>query len=113
MNIYFIRHRPTGKFMPLKISKHSTRGWSCWVPSNEPLPYGDGTAGYKPDIPRPFFSRGAAEKALKAWLKGMFISQHGYENDTLILVAPPIERRREDMEIIEYSLVETGQCNAS
>jgi len=86
-------------------------GWSYWIPG--PVPDGfDGCDGFDKN-PRIFFTLQSARNALTAWLRGLQREKKHYthifdgpdEYAELIVEAPPLERKREDMAIVELELV--------
>ena len=105
MEVYSIRHIPTGRFMPYRMHRSYTRGWSYWGPL-QPHEY-DG-------MPRIFFTRRAAINALSMWLHGV------WKNDTTcsgeygedisvetVPFAPAQPRHRNEMEIVVMELIDT------
>lgn len=107
MNLYAIRHRPTGKMMPARMFKQSGAGWSWWEPDeNRP--------GYLPhdQNPRLFYTKQSAQNALSQWLRGPLakrtVSMHtsysdfGDEESVIVTRAEPATRVRGDMEIVAY-----------
>lgn len=99
MTIYAIRHKPTGNYI---LQRNRVSGGTF----EEPLPW----TGKR--HPRFFPNPTNAKKALTAWLKGAWeesYSKH-WETGELEYEGPcPIvrpERRREDMEIVEFKVEE-------
>lgn len=112
MEVFAIKHKPTGEYMPARMSRTSSRGWSHWVPGPAPDGWG-GCDGYDKN-PRVFFTLQSARNALTAWLKGMHNCSRGTTSGTwdsppesyevIEIAAPPVERKREDMEIVTLEL---------
>lgn len=107
-SVFAIRHIPTQEFMPCRMNKGHT-GWSYWSPGNQDDPPYDRN-------PRLFFSRQSATNALTMWLQGVwkrdrFVSYSYFgeaeSSDDLTVNTPPIPRKREEMEIVEFKLMET------
>jgi hypothetical protein len=105
MIVYAIRHKPTGKFMPMHMpgSSSGSRGWSHWVPEHQ-----QGNP-----MPRMWDSHQRAARALTAWLEGVFTyvenhyGEYGCEIEmNLEPTKPLIERKREDMEVVQMFLNE-------
>lgn len=119
MRAYAIRHKPTGKFMPTRMYRTASGGWSHWLPLADGQVAPDGWYGCDgfDKSPRLFFSPIGARNALTAWLSGVHATetedQGNYEMPEMVRVtkvqAPPVARRREDMEIVAYELREVGQ----
>lgn len=114
MNVYAIKHKPTGAYMPARMFRASNHGWSYWVPG--PAPSGwSGLDGYDKN-PRIFFTLQAARNSLTAWLQGPWKRVTGTDGDwetgyfdvdlgpapTDAQGLPP--RVREDMEIVVLEL---------
>lgn len=93
MRLFFIRHIPSGKYIPLPKGRK-----------------GRGGSHVEPDIPehaRIFRSERSAKITLNAWLKGKWVvDRHGYEEDydEDIRIIPQPHRVAADMEIIERSI---------
>lgn len=112
MNVYVIKHKPSGTYMPSRIGR-SGRGWSHWNPGHIDPELGPEI--YYDQNPRIFFTLQSARNALSAWLQGAWERQIGkegdwetgyYEVDTGPAPTEPlVERHREDMEIIGLELV--------
>jgi hypothetical protein len=108
MKVFAIRHKPTGEFMPTRMSRNGFGGWSWW---REPA-YG------KPFDPTPrlFPSKQGAQNALTAWMQGRWVTitvhSGGWESpeETRVPVPEKTEtpRVREDMEIVELALTGPG-----
>ena len=99
MIVYAIKHTPTGKFMPLKMTRSGARGWSNWNP---------GVRDGFDTTPRIFKDHASASKALGSWLLG----QHAYEYtqtiddcDSCIVINYQPTRKREDMVIVTMTLI--------
>lgn len=106
-SVFAIRHIPTQEFMPCRMNKGHT-GWSYWSPGNRGDPPYDRN-------PRLFFSRKSATNALTMWLQGVWKRDQGTSHDwegipdgydELTSNTPPIPRNREEMEIVEFKLME-------
>ena len=93
MQIFAIRHKPTGKFIPSKMSRNGgSRGWSHWSPGIR-----DGFG----DAPRIFDSEIKAKRALSAWLRGEYeVNDYDYGHYRNTLKQPKGQRNVEDMEIV-------------
>lgn len=95
MKYYAIREKSTGFFLPQKI-KGSCRGYTFEVPKAK-------------CVPRLFMSRLGACAALRAWVQGewyrKFSTSWEGETDEGIEVKPVLNRRVEDMEVIEINLI--------
>lgn len=99
MRLFFIRHIPSGKYLPMPTGRN-----------------GRGGSHVEPDIPehaRIFRSQRSAKITLNAWLKGKWIAERGYDPGTPdrgdeyyedIHIVPQPERNAADMEIIERSI---------
>lgn len=104
--VYAIRHKPTESYMPARMFKQSGAGWSYW----EPTDVGNklGLLGVDRN-PRLFFSHAAAALAANAWLRGQWECGYGVDGERLSPRpgAPDgPERRAEDIEIVEFKLME-------
>ena len=108
-----IRHKPTGKWMPVRMFKSGGgRGWSHWTPD-------DARQGYDgfDKNPRLFFKKVAAQRALNAWLAGAWEARMTGGGDIFdppepgspAPYKPQVERKSEDMEIVEFSLREMSR----
>lgn len=106
MFVYGIRHKPTGNFMPVPSGRNRS-GSSYWEPfenSNE--------------LPRLFSAKLNARVALAQWLRGQHKPIDSIERDELsgkaYLIRGSVEviavasRKAEDMEIVEFTVAETG-----
>jgi hypothetical protein len=113
MKVWSIRHKPTGAWMPSRM--YRSGGWSYWNPGYAHPEYGV----EKPfdQNPRIFFTLQSARNSLTAWMQGQWESRQvttvdwegipdGY--DDLTTNEPPVERKREDMEIVELELTGGG-----
>ena len=113
MQIYTIRHIPTGALMPARMFRTTYRGWTYWEPT------GAAGLGGEPGIPRFFPTRRAASVALTAWIKGPHTAHQELESESWELpeqytvsygtVATPaaIPRIRTEMEIVTFNLIES------
>jgi hypothetical protein len=107
LEVYIIRHKPTGDVMPERMHRSARRGWSNWEPSQ--------ITRCKIQ-PRIFFTHGAAVRALSAWLMGVWYRSGGWssgspdnppEYDEYVDIKKPLNPRvKEDMEIVELFLEE-------
>lgn len=93
---YAVRHKPSGLFIP-RLETGKRRGGSHLEPSNE-------------REPRLFFNRISVRAFLSNWLQGK-MEMHNYqdwnsEHDCYTKVIPQPHRKKEDMEIVEFDLVE-------
>lgn len=112
--VYAIQHLPTGKFMPTRMFRSGTRGWSTWIPQDNPPERWKGYDGFDKN-PRLFFSKASVQRALTAWLCGV----HTFEDNTytdwegipdggydIVVNVPPFPRVREEMAIVEFTLTQ-------
>jgi hypothetical protein len=95
--VYFIRHKPTGYYLP-EPTGFGGRGGSHTEPAD-------------PEVTRPrlFRSRRAATNALGQWLRGKHVrwfcvDQFTGEYDEGVDIKPVSSRKAEDMEIAESTL---------
>lgn len=102
MRRYAIRHKPTGDYMP---QLNNQKGYS----STGPMIAG-GDLG-----PRLFISRRRAQMALNAWLRGEWIRVYTMHSDMMdytsedidrMKIEPRPNRKKEDMEIVCFNLIE-------
>lgn len=106
MEVFAVRHKPTGKWMPNRMFRTSLRGGSYWNPTSTAeidRPYDTN--------PRLFFSLQGARNALTMWLQGEWRNtqtQGTYfeppEDAGPAPFNPPTPRKREDMEIVTLTL---------
>jgi hypothetical protein len=107
MDVYAIRHKPSGEFMPVRMSRTSRGGWSYWrEPGNTPY---DAT-------PRLFPTKQGAINALSSWMQGRWVHEYtggsfecpddGYYET--VPEEPKSPRVREGMEIVELALTGPG-----
>lgn len=98
MKRWFIRHNPTGHYLPEPHGR-AGRGGSFTEP--------------KPDdnLARMFTSKMGAQRALSAWLKGKYYCNRGrgsyedpYDCYEEIEIEPQPHRIKEDMEVIEVEI---------
>lgn len=68
MKVYAIKHKPTGEWMPARMSRVGRGGWSWWVPG--PPVDGLASCGGFDKNPRVFFTRASAVRAVAQWLRG-------------------------------------------
>ena len=97
MFVYAIRQKSTGLFIP-RLEPSKRRGGSFLEPSDE-------------REPRFFPSKISARNTLSNWLKGHHVTKYmeydgGEESYTDTVFQP--HRKKEDMEIVEFELVEKG-----
>lgn len=100
MKLYFIKHKPTGYYLPEPVGRMG-RGGS----HTEPDPDSNNARIFR--TPR------AAKNALTAWLRGKVVAHRGMSSggpdfyaeyyEDLELVPVP-SRKREEMEIVELEL---------
>lgn len=103
-NIFYIRHKPTGNFMPVM------KGPSYWDPVNHYYPPNHVNCA------RAFYSKRSATATLTQWLRGehkplVEAEQDGWNGPSYQVtvgteVVPVAGRNRDDMEIVEYKLTE-------
>lgn len=98
MNVYAVKHIPTGLFMP---QRNQARGSSNWTPG---LPDSDHETTHM----RIFPTMQAARCAMHSWLRGRVqVSRGGYgedyEEDMKIIKDPT--RRKQDVEVMIFTLV--------
>lgn len=97
-NFWVIRHIPTQKLMPARMSRSGGRGWSHWDPL-DPDYAGFGNA------PRLFDDKRAAENAKTVWLQGAYAwSQPRDPQDEPRLKAGKRDRKPEDVEVVPVTL---------
>lgn len=110
MKVYAIKHKPTGQWMPARMTRTSSRGWSHWSPGYVHPVYGES----KPHDPSPriFFTLQSARNALTMWLQGTWEVKHypgshfePPEDGSPEPNTPPAPRSRDDMGIVELDLV--------
>lgn len=97
MNVYALRKKGTDKYLPMR---RKNRGYSHDEPTDQ-----------KP--PRLHFTLKSAQNTLTAWLMGCWQNEtttSGYFGEDVdvypVPMAPPTERKREDMEIVKFDLTE-------
>lgn len=98
MKAYAVRHKPSGMFIP-RLETGKRRGGSYLEPTND-------------REPRLFFNRLSARAFLSNWLQGIMKSKE-YQDmsgdwDVVTEVIPQPHRHKEDMEIVEFNLVEVS-----
>lgn len=103
--IYFaLRHKPTQKLMPARMTKAGRAGWSWWDPTDPD------NSGVGPQ-PRLFTTPVAVKNAAAMWLKGTARSvtstdwESGHTEIEGITFDRVKARKREDLEMVEYELV--------
>lgn len=99
MRAFAVRHKPSGLFIP-KLKTGARRGGSHLEPSND-------------REPRLFHNHLAARAFLSNWLQGIFkehtyTDYNGYPESSLKIEKQP-HRKKEDMEIVEFDLIEVTQ----
>lgn len=105
--VFAIRHKPTGRFMPIRMFRTSSRGFSYWEPT-ETRP------GYLPydRNPRLFYSRQSAINAITMWSMGQWenaptaCGPFDEPERELAPMQPDVDRRRDDLEIVEFHLTQ-------
>jgi len=102
---YVIRHKETGNYMPQKMFRTATGGYSFWEPTNAG---GMGGVGFPAIIPRLFTNKQSAQTAITYWLKGNAEKMRDYDGEFegLAYNPPVISRKREDLEVITVTLRE-------
>lgn len=109
MITYAIRHKPTGKFMPCRMTRCGFGGWSWWTPTGKDQPFDTN--------PRIFYTPQSARNALTMWLQGAWRLDERTESESwelpstytvreLVPDEPPAPRSRDDMEIVTFDLTE-------
>lgn len=98
---YAIKHKPTGMYLPEVIN--SGRGYTYTQPASLAV-----------RIPRLFLSQRGTEQALRAWLQGEWHVHRrrrtdlpdpfGDYDEELEIQVPRVERRAEDMDIVQIML---------
>jgi hypothetical protein len=109
MKLFGIRHKPSQRMMPAIRGRGST-GLNFHLDDFEKE-----FAKHKlRKEPRLFASRTAVNLALRAWLKGEWKEESSvsgldgeYDVYTVPPAKPPADRKAEEMEIVEFDLVET------
>ena len=96
LNLFAIRHRPTGRFLPQPQGRGG-RGFT----HVEPREY----TGEPHTIPRLFPSRKNAHLALKEWCKGKMYRDASMDGDEDFERRPVKGRNFSDMEIIPMALI--------
>lgn len=90
MQMYIIKHRATGKIMPLM---KRNRGYSHWNPS---IP--DKTVYSQTEIPRLLLTRKQAERVIHGWYNCPN-SRNDYDGD--LCLGPMDNRKKEDLQIVK------------
>lgn len=108
MQVWAIKHKLSGDWMPHRMFRSGRGGWSAWEPGSPP---GNGYDGFDKH-PRVFFTEASARMALTQWLRGIFHQEtygQGFNTEQYLEVRPPaVERRREDMEVVALELTGPG-----
>ena len=97
MKAYAVRHKPSGLFIP-RLEIGNLKGGSRLEPSND-------------REPRLFFNKQSARCFLSTWLRGIFklydsVDWETGQSESRITIVPQLHRKKEDMEIVEFNLVE-------
>jgi hypothetical protein len=103
VTVFAIRHKPSGGYLPEKKGSGMRRGFTHSEPSiAEP--------------PRLFRKIGDARMALRSWLEGRWepathYDEKGYPYGTKLVITQVLDRKAEDMEIVEveFLIVSTEQ----
>jgi hypothetical protein len=97
MKAYAVRQKSTGYFIPI-LKRGFKRGGSHSEPTND-------------SPPRIFPSALSARSFLGNWLQGIFENDYSLDyngnEDFSLRVTPQPHRKKNDMEIVEFDLVET------
>lgn len=102
---YALRHKPTGKYMPARMTKAGRAGWSWWDPASMH------NSGVGPQ-PRLFTTPIAVKNAAAMWLKGTASAvtstdwESGHTEVEGVAYDKVKGRKRDDLEIIEFELVQ-------
>jgi hypothetical protein len=108
LNVFAIRHKPTGAFMPVPTGRGGS-GSSYWDPANSAF-------GAVPGVHRLFHNKRSAKAALTQWLRGRHVPVMEYASaeDSFFSSSFPYcvgtetehdpSRKAEDMEIVEFTL---------
>lgn len=108
MRVFAIRHKATGLFMPSRMFRTNTRGWSTWEP-------GDKAYGGYNKTPRLFDSWVGALRAIIAWAAGPWIAPLATEGDwetgcydyqDIPCPKGKSSRNKNELEIVELNLTE-------
>lgn len=89
MDIFVVRHKPTGTYMPLM--RPTGRGGSHWHPTPQ-----------QQKRPRLFYTKQAATNAISQWLRGewKWTGWNGQDEEWDCKPVPVKSRKREDLEIL-------------
>jgi hypothetical protein len=116
VELFAIRHKATGKFMPQRLFKKNGAGFTYWEPhDNTPNGYGGVTT-----VPRLFNNRQGVRQAINAWERGHaskltfqereswempeeYTVEAGVTYDSKLLPHP---RKPGDLEIVTFTLKE-------
>lgn len=109
MQVFAIRHKPTGEFMPARMSRNGFGGWSWWREPN---------VSAFDKTPRIFPSKQGAQNALTAWLQGRWVTEYttsgSWEGESTEKTPVPEKcetpRVREDMELVQLLLTDESGC---
>lgn len=110
MIYYLIRHKATGEFMP---QLERGRGYSHWNPARHKTEEHFGRRKLL-GVPRLFATRGSAHRSIVQW-NAVPNSYHGYRSgpfnvDELEIKIEDDGRSKDDLEIVEVDLKETGDA---
>lgn len=102
--LYAIYHKPTDKYMPAKIFRHTSNGWTWWEPTNI-----HGYGGSDANVPRLFSRKASAKQAMNYWLKGNYKcsknNNEDYFTTSMDIIPPYIPRNPKDVEIHAIELI--------
>lgn len=93
MNIYAVRQKSTGLFIP-RLPTGKRRGGSSLEPSNE-------------REPRFFHNKIAARAFISNWCQGIMKNHLDYEGEPDLIIIKQPHRNKDDMEIVKFELIET------
>ena len=103
MKIWLVRHVRTKKFMPSRMFRTRSAGWSWWEPDSEEEQHRPHDTN-----PRVFYTERSAIKAIAMWTQGGWRRSqgetHSYDGteyyDEMELMKPDYPRAKGDLEII-------------
>jgi protein involved in temperature-dependent protein secretion len=97
MRAYAVRHKPSGLFIP-RLETGKRRGGSHLEPSDK-------------REARLFFNIISARAFLSNWLQGKFVNTYtSDESEPYLKAIKQPHRKKEDMEIVAFELVELSSC---
>lgn len=100
MKVYAIRLKDSNYYLPANQPSKHTKSYSEGVPIPEGGHWG----------PRLFYNKQSARQSLAAWLQGVWYSDWiGRYDDPILSVREQPQRHAEDMEIVEFELVEVRE----